>query len=104
MMVVLVVVAIGIMTLSGVQTRSSVDVYSTGRDTRALSLAQARMEAVRAGGFANVAPDTGQADGFTWQTQVDSLSDDLFHVGVTVAWDESGEARSLQIDNLISDR
>ena len=44
LMVVLVVVAVGVMALSAIQTRASTDVYTTGRDTRALRVAQTRIE------------------------------------------------------------
>ena len=57
-MVVLVVVSVGVLALSGVQMRSSADVYSTGRHTRALQVAQQKMEIARGGGFALAVSDS----------------------------------------------
>lgn len=103
-MIVLVVIAIGILALSAVQTRSSSDVYATGRSTKALTLAQMQMENARGSGFASVVPDSGVVDTYTWWTRVDSVSVDLKHVTVTVSWREKDVPRSLRLDNLVSDR
>ena len=70
LMIALVVIAVGILALSGVQTRSSRDVYSTGRQERALALAQERIEIARSAGYATVAADSGQTGVFAWRTGV----------------------------------
>ena len=103
-MVVLVILAIGILALSAVQTRSSSDVYATGRSTRALALAQAQLENIRGDGFASLAPASGTVDNMTWTTQVDSLSPDMRQVTVTVTWLDADNTRSLRLDTLMSDR
>lgn len=102
LMVVLVVVAVGVLALSGVQTRSSTDVYATGRHARALQVAQARMEIARGAGFALARTDSGATDGFAWRTAVDSADVGLRRVRVTVAWTERGAARSVQLNNLLA--
>ena len=104
LLVVLVVVAVGVLALAGVQARSSSDVSSTGRQVRALQLAQARMEVARAAGFASALSDSGAADGFAWRTQVDSAAVGLRRVRVTVSWAQAGRARSLELDNLLAQR
>lgn len=105
LMVALLVIAVGIMALSGVQTRSSNDVYATGRQTRALSLAQEKIEETRAGGFAAAVADTGVSDGFNWITQVDSVNVGLRQITVTVSWDEGlASPRSITLDGLVSAR
>ncbi|MCC6348451.1 MAG: prepilin-type N-terminal cleavage/methylation domain-containing protein [Candidatus Eisenbacteria bacterium] len=104
LMVVLVVVAIGVLALSAVQTRSSTDVYATGRHTRALQVAQTRMEIARGAGFAAAQTDSGSADGFNWWTAVDSVDVGLRRVNVSVRWSEHGEARSVQLLNLLAKR
>jgi prepilin-type N-terminal cleavage/methylation domain-containing protein len=103
-MVVLVILAVGILALSAVQTRSSSDVYATGRSTRALALAQAQLETARANGYDLLAPASGAVDNMTWTTQVDSLSPDMRQVIVTVTWQDEGNTRSLRLDTLMSDR
>ncbi len=105
LMVALLVIAVGIMALSGVQTRSSNDVYATGRQTRALSLAQEKIEETRAGGFAAAAADTGTSDGFDYITQVDSVNVGLRQITVTVSWTEgTASPRSITLDGLVSAR
>lgn len=104
LMIVLVVVAVGVLALSGVQTRSSTDVYKTGRQTRALQLAQERMEIARGAGFALAQSGAGTADGFAWRTVVDSAGIGLNRVVVTVSWTERGRADSLELRNLLAQR
>jgi len=104
LMVVLVVVAIGVLALSGVQTRSSADVYATGRHTRAVQLAQTRMEVARGAGFALAQSDSGTTDGFAWQTVVDSADVGLRRVSVTVAWTDQGAPQTVRLNNLLAMR
>lgn len=105
LMIVLVVVAIGILTLSGVQTRSSTDVYTTGRRTRALAVAQTEMEVTRSLGYLLAVRDSGLADGFNWKTDVDSVGEGgLRQIRVTVSWTEKGTSSSVQLLNLVSAR
>jgi prepilin-type N-terminal cleavage/methylation domain-containing protein len=104
LMFVLVIIAVGILALSGVQTRSSTDVYSTGRRTRAVAVAQTQMEIARGLGFALATPDSGQTDGFDWRTDVDSLDVGLHRLRVTVSWTERETPSSVQFTNLLSTR
>jgi Tfp pilus assembly protein PilV len=104
LMVVLVVVAIGVLALSAVQTRSSTDVYATGRSTRALQLAQTRIEIARGAGFALAQSDSGATDGFTWRTLVDSADVGLRRVRVNVAWTEKGRVNAVQLNDLVAQR
>jgi type IV pilus assembly protein PilV len=104
LMVALVVIAIGLLALSAVQTRASNDVYATGRETRALQLARTRMELACGSGFAFAASDSGTADGFAWRAVVDSADVGLRRVRVTVSWTELGRARSVELGNLLAQR
>jgi prepilin-type N-terminal cleavage/methylation domain-containing protein len=105
LMIVLVVIAVGILALSGVQTRSSTDVYATGRRTRALAVAQTQLEVSRGLGYAGAqGTTTGTSDGFNWKTRVDTLSFELNRLTVTVSWTEKGTADSLRLMDLISAR
>jgi Tfp pilus assembly protein PilV len=104
LMVVLVVVGVGILALSAVQTRSSTDVYSTGRQVRALQLAQSRMELARGAGFALAQSDSGVTDGFQWQAVVDSADIGLRRVRISVAWTDHGKPNTIELDNLLAQR
>ena len=104
LMVVLVFVAVGILALSGVQTRASRDVDGGSRRVRALELAQNQMEVARAAGFALAASDSGLSGPFTWTTLVDSVDVSLNRIRVTVVWSEKGDPRSVEVDNLVSER
>lgn len=101
-MVVLVVVAIGVLALSAVQMRSSKDVYSTGRHTRALLLAQTRMEIARSAGYILAQSDSGSTDGFAWRTVVDSSDVGLRRVNVAVTWTDKGLARAIRLNDLVA--
>jgi Tfp pilus assembly protein PilV len=104
LMVVVVFVAVGILALVGVQTHSFTDVHSSGRHTRALDLAELRMEVARAAGFAGAIRDSGTVDTYNWLTAVDSVDVGLRRVTVTVGWTEANGPRSLRITNLLSTR
>ena len=104
LMVVLVIVGVGVLALSAVQTRSSTDVYSTGRQTRALQLAQTRMELARGAGFALATSESGTSDGFQWQSVVDSAGIGLRRVRISVSWSDQGRARVIELDNLLAQR
>ena len=104
LMVTLTMIGVGVLALAGVQTSASRDMYSSGRSTRALALAQDRIEAARNAGFTSVAADSGQVGVFAWNTRVDSLSTDLKQVDVFVTWNDSIRSRSLQLNTLLSAR
>ncbi len=104
LMIALVVISIGILALSAVQTRSSRDVYRTGRGSEALAMAQAGIESMRAAGFDSVATDTSQSGPFEMIRQVTAVSTDMKQLTVVVNWAEDGDPRSLQIQTLLSDR
>lgn len=104
LMVALVIIGIGILPIAMIQTNSTRDVVGTGQQTRALSLAQAQMEVARTAGFAAAVTDSGQTGGYTWKTNVVSLSATLVRVDVTVSWSEQGAPQSLQLHNLLSTR
>ncbi len=103
-MVALVILAVGVLALAGVQTRSSSDVYATGRRSRALEVAQAQVEMTRGVGFELVVPDSGQTDGFNWRTDVDSVQVGLKHVCVTVSWSEAGVPLAMQLNSMVASR
>ncbi|MGH7681646.1 MAG: type IV pilus modification PilV family protein [Candidatus Eiseniibacteriota bacterium] len=105
LMVAILLIAIGILPVAMVQSRSTRDVVATGQSTRALSIAQDRMEVTRTSGFSAAIVDSGVVTGgFTWKTNLTNMSTTLKRVDVTVSWTSRGAAQSLQISDLISDR
>lgn len=104
LMIALVIIAVGVITLSGVQTRSSRDVYSTGRRTNALALAEEHIEIARAAGYANAVSDSGLSGPLAWVARVDSADVELKRVEVTVTWTEATRPQSLQLMTLMSRR
>jgi len=104
LMVVLVVIAVGLLALSAVQTHSSSDVYATGRRTRAMAVAENQMEQARALGYAGAVADSGTTDNCTWNTRVDSVGTGLNRITVTVNWTESGAPRTIHLLDLVSTR
>ena len=104
LMVVALIISIGILTLSLVQTHSFRDVYRTGMHTRALEVAGLQLEAARSVGFTLAQSDSGVTGGFTWNRQVDSLDVGLRRVTSTASWMDNGVIRSVRLMDLISAR
>jgi Tfp pilus assembly protein PilV len=104
LMIVIVFVAVGVLALSGIQTHSYKDVYTTGRRTRALELAKTQAEISRSDGYLNASPDSGQVGIYTWNTAVDSVGVGFLRVTVNVNWNESGNPQNVQIVDLLSAR
>lgn len=104
LMVAVLLIAIGLLPIAAVQTRSTRDVVGTGLNTRALSVAEGQMEVARAAGFTAAKTDSGLSGKFNWKTNVTTVSTGLLRVEVTVTWQEQGVSRSLQLDNLLAER
>jgi Tfp pilus assembly protein PilV len=104
LMVVLVLVAVGILALSGIQTHSTTDVYATGRRSSALAVGQTQMESKRALGFTQAVSDTGTSGIYNWTSVVDSVGPGLSRITVTVKWTANNVPDSLQLFNLVSAR
>lgn len=104
LMVVLVFMALGVLTLFAVQTRSFTDVHDTGRYTLALEVAESQMEAARGAGFALAASDSGTTGGIRWTRIVQNEDALLKRVTVSVAWNEGEAARSLRLVSLLASR
>jgi len=104
LLIAIVVIAIGVLALSAIQTRSSRDVYAEGRQAGALALASERIESIRARGYASAVADTGQSGPYSWITDVQDVSLELRQVDVTVTWNQNAAPRSLTLQTLISDR
>jgi prepilin-type N-terminal cleavage/methylation domain-containing protein len=104
LMIVLVIVSIGIMALSGVQTSSTTNVYRTGRRTQALAVAQTEMEVGRSLGYTLAIADTGQTGIYNWVAAVDSVNVGLKRITITVSWTEKAATDSVKLFDLVSAR
>lgn len=104
LMVVLVLVAVGILALSGIQTHSTTDVYTVGRRSTALAVAQTQMESKRALGYTLAVSDTGSTGIYNWTSVVDSVGPGLSRITVTVSWSVDSVADSVKLYNLLSAR
>jgi prepilin-type N-terminal cleavage/methylation domain-containing protein len=104
LMVVLVILAIGLLPLALIQTRAQQDVFESGQYTEALQVAQLQMETQKSLGFGNAATDSGRVDEFAWRSTVNNVSFGLDQIVVTVAWNEKGRTRRIQIMDRMSFR
>ncbi len=104
LMVVLVILAIGLLPLALIQTRAQQDVFESGQYTEALQVAQLQMESAKSLGFGNAATDSGTVDVYAWRANVDNVSFGLDQIVITVAWNEKGRTRRIQIMDRMSFR
>jgi type IV pilus assembly protein PilV len=102
LMVALVIIAVGVMTLSGIQTRSSRDVHMTGRRTNALALAEQRIEMARSAGYTGAVSDSGATGPFSWTCHVNVADVELKSVTVSVRWTDNAQTQSLQLMTLLA--
>jgi len=107
LMVVLVVLSIGIIPIALVQTRSNRDVFESGQHSEALNVANQQMETVKSLGFNNAVSDSGTAGAsntYAWRRIVQPAGFGLSNVTVRVQWQEGGNQRTIQLENLLSMR
>jgi prepilin-type N-terminal cleavage/methylation domain-containing protein len=103
-LVVLVVLIIGVLPLAVFQSQARRDVSRSDTYTRAITMAQERLETMRSVGFGNAAPDTGEAGQLQWATNVQNVGFGLDRLTVTVVWTEGNRVRTVQMANMISMR
>jgi prepilin-type N-terminal cleavage/methylation domain-containing protein len=102
LMVVLVVLAVGLLPLAFVQTRSQQNVVDSGRYSQAMELAQLQLEAARSRGYGNVQAANGTAGSYAWNSTVQNVSFGLDQVTVQVTWRERGNPRTVTVIDMMS--
>jgi len=102
LMVVLVVLAVGLLPLAFVQTRSQQNVFDSGRYSQAMELAQLQLESARSRGFGNVQPANGTIGNYAWNSTVQNVSFGLDQVTVQVSWQERGNPRTVTVIDMMS--
>jgi type II secretion system protein I len=77
--------------------------------SQAITFAQQEMEHLRTMQFADMASgsDTytdaeGKEFNVAWDVTLDTPADDMNHVLVTVSWDEKGETKSYELENIFT--
>jgi prepilin-type N-terminal cleavage/methylation domain-containing protein len=101
-LVVLLILIIGILPLAIVQTRARTEVRRADRLTQALVLAQGQLEEMKAAGFGNAAPDSGQTGQLHWWASVQDVSFGLQQINVRVTWYDGARDQNIQVSDLMS--
>jgi Tfp pilus assembly protein PilV len=104
MLLVFAIIGIAVLPLATVQFYSRREVTEAGRHTRAVEMAQATIERMRARGFGQAVPDTLQDGPFTAASGVVPISPTLEELRVTVSWQHGESPRSLTLSCLQSMR
>lgn len=104
MLLVFVLIAVAVIPLATVQFYSRREVSEASRHSRAVQLAQASLERMRARGFGQAAPDTVQTGVFTAAADVVQLSPTLEELRVTVSWPGDANATTVTLSCLQSRR
>jgi len=103
-LVVMVIMAIGILPLAFIQTRARSEVQESDNYTRAVTVAQHRLEWTKGLGFAAAAPDSGTQDGVVWRTDLADVDLGLRRIDVTVIFNQGATPDTLQMTSLLSMR
>jgi prepilin-type N-terminal cleavage/methylation domain-containing protein len=103
-MVVMVILAIGVIPLTMIQSRARSEVRETDRYTQAVTVAQQQLEWAKGRGFGNVVPDSGQAGHVTWRTDVQAVSFGLERIQVQVVFQQGSSPDTLRVASLLSMR
>lgn len=103
-LVVMVIMAIGILPLALIQTRARSEVQESDNYTRAVTVAQHRLEWTKGLGFAAAAPDSGTQDGVDWRTDLTDVDLGLRRIDVVVTFNQGGTPDTLRMTSLLSMR
>ncbi len=103
-MVVMVILSIGVLPLTIVQTRSRQEVQEADRYTQAVTVAQQQLEWLKGQGFGNAAADSGTTGGVVWRTSVAQVSFGLERLGVEVSFRQGASPDTLRMACLVSVR
>lgn len=103
-LVVMVILTIGVLPLTMIQTRAGAEVRETDRYTQAVTLAQQQLEWAKGQGFGNVVPDSGLAGHVTWRTEVQAVAFGLERIEVRVIFQQGSSPDTLRVASLLSMR
>ena len=93
------ILAVALIPLVSIQMRARQQISESQREAQANQLAVDQIERIRAGGFANAAPDSGSTEHFEWNVAVTQDPDNQFlqEIQVRVDWSYGGEDRTLTL-------
>ena len=103
-MVVMVILAIAVIPLTIVQTRSRQEVQEADRYTQAVTVAQQQLEWIKGQGFGNATADSGMVGQVAWRTTVQPVSFGLERVDVEVRFPQGALPDTLRMGCLVSMR
>lgn len=104
LLLVFALIGVAVIPLAAVQFYSRREVGEASRHSRAVQLAQASLERMRARGFGQAVPDTVQSGIFTAAAQVIPVSATLEELRVTVTWPGDDLPRDVTLSCLQSRR
>jgi prepilin-type N-terminal cleavage/methylation domain-containing protein len=103
-LVVMVILTIGVLPLTMIQSRARSEVRETDRYTQAVTLAQQQLEWAKGQGFGNVVPDSGLVGHVAWRTDVQPVSFGLERIQVRVIFRQGSSPDTLSVAGLLSMR
>jgi len=101
-LVVMVILAIGVIPLTIVQTQARREVQETDRYTQAVTVAQQQLEWAKGLGFGNAAPDSGQVGQVAWRLNVTDVAFGLQRLQVQVEFQQGAQPDTLRMGCLVS--
>ena len=103
-LMVLMILSVGILPVAIIQHQARREVTESDHYTRAVTVAQAQLERIRALGFGNAVNEAGVEGTVAWNSTITNLAFGLDRVEVTVVWQEGGDAVNLTFADLVSMR
>ncbi len=103
-LMVMIILAIGVLPLTMIQTRARAEVRETDRYTQAVTLAQQQLEWAKGQGFGNVVPDSGLVGHVQWRTNVQPVAFGLERIEVRVIFQQGSSPDTLRVASLLSMR
>jgi prepilin-type N-terminal cleavage/methylation domain-containing protein len=103
-LVVMVILAVGVLPLTLIQTRARAEVNETDRYTQAVTLAQQQLEWAKGQGFGNAVADSGRTGQVSWRTNVQQVAFGLERIEVRVIFQQGSRPDTLRVASLVSMR
>ncbi len=102
MLMVLMILTVGILPIAVIQNRAKRQVTEASQFTKAIVVAQDKLESMKGLGFGSVQADRGMVGNIRWVGTVTNVSFGLDQIEVTASWDASNPAESITIADLVS--
>jgi prepilin-type N-terminal cleavage/methylation domain-containing protein len=103
-LVVMVILAVGVLPLTLIQTRARAEVRETDRYTQAVTVAQQQLEWAKGQGFGRAVADSGHTGHVVWRTNVQQVAFGLERIDVRVIFQQGSRPDTLNVTSLVSMR